>query len=116
MPSINDTINAAMLRDPRWAAHPERAAGGTKYIATFLNRRGDAIALDLGSGGKNAIWVPARLAPGTLAPAIDRELYPAEKPRNSNLNVSQLKGKALMRFFPASLSEARQLVDHFAEL
>jgi hypothetical protein len=51
-----------------------------------------------------------------LAPAIDRELYPADKPRNSNLNVSQLKGKALMRLFPTSLSEARQLMDHFAEL
>jgi hypothetical protein len=47
MPSINDTINASMLRDPRWTPHPERASGGTKYIATFLNRRGDAIALDL---------------------------------------------------------------------
>lgn len=116
MPSINDTINANMLRDPRWTAHPERAAGGTKYIATFLNRRGDAIALDLGSGGKNAIWALARLVPGTLAPAIDRELYPADRARNSNLNVRELKGKPLMRLFPTNLTEARQLVDHFAEL
>lgn len=116
MPSINDTINASMLRDPRWTPHPERAAGGTKYIATYLNRRGDAIALDLGSGGKNAIWVAARLAPGTLAPAIDRELYPADKPRNSNLNVRELKGKALMRLLPTSKSQSLELVEHFAEL
>ncbi|QQR39009.1 hypothetical protein [Devosia rhizoryzae] len=116
MSTINKSLNADMLRDPRWQPHPERAAGGTKYISTFHNRRGDAIALDLGSGGKNAVWVAAHLAPGSLIPAIERELYPADKPRNSNLNVTELKGKALMRLFPTSLSQARQLVEHFAQL
>ena len=116
MSTINKSLNADMLRDPRWEPHPERAAGGTKYIATFRNRRGDAVALDMGSGGKNAIWVLARLAPGNLVPAVERELYPADKARNSNLNVPELKGKALMRLFPTSLSQARQLVEHFAEL
>jgi hypothetical protein len=116
MPTINESLNASMLRDPRWTPHPDRAAGGTKYISTFRNRRGDTIALDLGSGGKNAIWAPARLVPGILAPAIDRELYPADRPRNSNLNVPELKGKPLMRLFPKSLGDARELMEHFADL
>ncbi len=29
MPTINDSLNATMLRDPRWTPHSERAAGGT---------------------------------------------------------------------------------------
>ena len=116
MPTINDSLNATMLRDPRWTPHAERAAGGTKYISTFRNRRGDVIALDLGSGGKNAIWAPARLVPGILAPAIDREFYPADRPRNSNLNVPELMGKPLMRLFPTSRSQSLELLEHFAEL
>lgn len=116
MPTINDAINAGMLRDPRWRTHPERAAGGTKYISTFLNRRGDAIAIDLSSGDENAIWTLARLVPETLLPAIRREPYPASKGRNSNLNVRELKGKPLVRLFPATREEALQIVDHFAGL
>ncbi len=116
MPTINESLNASMMRDPRWTPHPDRATGGTKYIATYLNRRGDAVALDLGSGGKNAIWTVARLVPGSLAPAIDRELYPADRPRNSNLNVPELKGKPLMRLFPTSKSQSLELLEHFAEL
>lgn len=116
MPTINESLNASMLRDPRWTPHPDRATGGTKYIATYLNRRGDVIALDLGSGGKNAIWTLARLVPGSLAPAIDRELYPADRPRNSNLNVPELKGKPLMRLFPTSRTQSLELLEHFADL
>lgn len=114
MPNIIESLNASMLRDPRWTPHQDRRAGGTKYISTFVNGRGDVIALDLGSGGKCAIWALARLSPGTLAPAVDRELYPSDRPRNSNLNVPELKGKPLMRFYPRSRTEAQQLVDHFA--
>ena len=114
MPTINESLNAAMLRDPRWKAHPARPAGGTKYISTFLNGRGDAIALDLGSGSKNAIWAPARLVPAILAPAVDREFYAADRPRNSNLNVPELKGKPLMRLYPKTMTEAQDLLEHFA--
>ncbi|SMQ85909.1 hypothetical protein SAMN06295905_3204 [Devosia lucknowensis] len=114
MPGIIESLNEAMLRDPRWRPHQDRRAGGTKYISTFVNSRGDVIALDLGSGGKSAIWALARLSPGSLMPSVDREFYPADRPRNSNLSVPELKGKPLTRFYPTSRSEAQQLVDHFA--
>jgi len=116
MPTINQTLNASMLRDRCWTPHPDRAPGGTKYISIFRNGRGDTVALDLGSGSRNAIWAPAHVVPGSLAPAIDRDFYPADRPRNSNLNVPELKGKPLMRLFPSSLAEARDLLEHFAEL
>ena len=115
MPTINDIINAGMQRDPRWTPHPDQP-NGTKKIATYRNRRGDVIAIDLSSGDENAIWTLARLVPETLLPAIRREPYPMSRSRNSNLSVRELKGKPLVRLYPATREDAHQLVEHFAEL
>jgi hypothetical protein len=113
MDSFMDALNSILMRDRRWRPHPDQPRG-TKKIATYLNRRGDAIAIDLSSGGENAIWTLARLVPETLLPQIRREPYAAERERNSNLSVSQFKGKALMRLYPSSLPEARLLVDELS--
>ena len=94
MPNIIESLNASMLRDPRWTPHQDRRAGGTKYISTFVNRRGDVIALDLGSGGKCAIWAQAQLSPSTLAPAVDRELYPSNRPAQFQSQRARAQGQA----------------------
>ena len=114
MDSFMGALNSALMRDRRWRPHPDQRVGGTNKIATYLNGRGDPVAIDLSSGGENAIWTLARLAPDTLLPEIRREPYVPEKGRNSNLSVSQLKGKALVCLFPASLPQARLLVDQLA--
>lgn len=114
MTNFLDVLNRNMLNDRNWKPHPERRTGGTNYISTFLNGRGDAVALDLGSGSENAIWTLARLMPGTLLPEIRRAPYVAAKGRNSNLNVHQLKGKPLVRLFPESLAQARLLIEQLA--
>jgi hypothetical protein len=114
MDSFMDALNSALMRDRRWRPHPDQRPGGTNKIATYLNSRGDAIAIDLSSGGENAVWTLARLVPDTMLPEIRREPYVPEKGRNSNLSVSQLKGKALVRLYPSSLPEARLLIDQLS--
>lgn len=113
MDHFMEALNSALMRDHRWRPHPDQRTGGTKKIATYLNSRGDAIAIDLSSGSENAIWTLARLAPDTLMPEIRRAPYAVDKSRNSNL-VHQMKGRPLVRFFLESLPQARLLIDHLA--
>jgi hypothetical protein len=116
MSTVLNSINAKALRDPRLTPHPDRAIGGTKKISTFLNRRGDALAIDLSSGAKNGMFMAARLAPNSVLPAIGRVPYVEDKSRNSNINVRELKGIALTRFEPSSYGQAQDVLEFFANL
>ncbi|SEP82538.1 hypothetical protein SAMN05428969_1075 [Devosia sp. YR412] len=113
---IIQSLNNSALHDKRLTPHPSRTVGGTQYISIFLNRRGDAMALDLSSGSNNAIFMPFAIAPARVLPAIDRTLYAADKSRNSNVNVPELQDRALTRFHCSGLGQARDVMNYFAEL
>ena len=113
MTNFLDILERKLLRGGKWRAHGERLKG-TKKISTMLNVRGDAVALDLSSGSENAIWALARLVPDTLMPEVRRESYSADRSRNSNINVHQLKGRPLVRLYPDELEQAERLMDHLA--
>jgi len=115
MASAIESLNAQMLRDERFTVHPDRE-GGTKKIATYLNRNGDAIALDLSSGSVMGIWVSSHLVTQRVLSAIRRVLYIQGEGRNSNINVPELKSRVLTRFEPSSLSQAREVIDYFAAI
>nr|WP_314260733.1 hypothetical protein [uncultured Devosia sp.] len=113
---IMESLNASALRDERLTPHPSRRAGGTKYISIFINKRGDAMAIDLSSGSKNAIFMPAVLAPTHVLPAIERISYAMDKSKNSNVNVPELDDRALTRFHCSGLGQARDVLNYFANL
>lgn len=113
---IMEALNASALRVDRLTPHPSRRAGGTKYISIFLNGRGDAMAIDLSSGSKNAIFMPAVLAPARVLPAIERISYAMDKSKNSNVNVPELDDRALTRFHCSGLGHARDVLNYFANL
>ena len=72
------------------------------------------MALDLSSGKSSGIWVSARMAFAGVLGAVNREKYPADRTRNSNINVPELVDCALIRFMPATMSQARDVIEYFA--
>ncbi|CAH2399741.1 hypothetical protein [Mesorhizobium escarrei] len=69
------------------------------------------MALDKTSKSKQPIWTRAADVDHDCFSHIAGEAYPAERGRNSNLNVPELKGLALSRFFPQTLDEAKTIID-----
>jgi hypothetical protein len=108
---LRDLIQAEMDHDPRLLQHPDRRIGGTKKVVIYNTTNGRTLALDKTSNGKQPIWTRASDVGHGCFPHIVGEAYQAERGRNSNLNVPELKGLALSRFYPQTLDEAKTIID-----
>lgn len=104
-----DAIEAEAAR--RFRRHPERP-NPTQYMSIFVTRTGVPFAIDRSARSKQPIWVPAHLVASGLLEDIARDHYPADRTRNSNLNVAGLRvGSELVRFYPRTAEEASRIMD-----
>lgn len=110
-PTCNALVGEADARFRRYRGKPN----GTLKIATFVTPIGTPFAIDTSTASKLPIWVPTSVASSSELSDVPQEAYPADRSRNSNLDVPGLKvGNALTRFTPRSLQEARRVLDHLA--
>ena len=120
-----DQTNGRDLRNPtrdaivteaerRFRRHPDRPAA-TKYMSIFVTGTGTPFAVDTSAKGKQPIWVPELAVRNGALDDIANEAYPADRTRNSNLNVQGLKvGSALRRFYPETAADASRIMDAIA--
>ena len=111
----NPTRNAIILEaEWRFRRHPDRL-GATQKMSIFVTGKGTPFAIDTSAKSKQPIWAPANAVPGGALDDIPSETYPADRSRNSNLNVQGLKvGSALRRFYPGTAADASRIMDAIA--
>jgi hypothetical protein len=112
--SLRDVILARLAAIGDVQPHPSQGnASGTKYISAFIRSNGTTFAVDKMSGSEQPIWLldHPRLRSCLDAAAIEYEVYPPERGRNSNLHkLPNFKEGQLLRIYPQTLEEALEVV------
>ena len=101
-------------RHPALRRHPKNP-NGTKYIRTYQASNGLLLAHDLPGAKDQAIWVSADRFPADLVRGIPVEVYPAGRPRNSNLKAYPPLGDGeCFRFKLSTAVDVQRIVDALA--
>jgi hypothetical protein len=109
---IRETLLASLKSHVSFRRHPPEKKERLS-ISGFQTPSGITLALDKQAASKQPIWVRVADFHSHALPHIERKFYSPTDGRNSNLTIygGDFKDGHLMRLYPTTSAEAREIVD-----